>query len=217
MSPAVLAMVLVVSCTVLLACFAVGSRVFGEAVLRTIRAVIERHALLARLRKPFAMVEDIHRSMSAMLEHRAKFVAALLLSLFFVMVRVAFVYCLLAAIGAPVSFLLALSLVPTISLIVLLPISILGLGVKEGAFVFFFGGAGVPPALAVGASLASYVVIIMNSLVLGIVASFFGPALPAPTRSAEEVVSDGVGPTAVIDRPRWRSVRTSQPVSDLAC
>jgi len=60
----------------------------------------------------------------------------------------------------------------------LLPISLFGLGVKDGAFVFFFGGAGVPASLALAVSLSSYGVIIAASLLLGLLASVVGPPLP---------------------------------------
>ena len=69
-------------------------------------------------------------------------------------------------------------LVPVITLIALLPISVLGLGVKDGAFVFFFGGAGVPASLALAVSLSSYGVIIGASVLLGLIASVVGPPLP---------------------------------------
>ncbi|MGZ9030837.1 MAG: hypothetical protein ACXW2G_05655, partial [Burkholderiaceae bacterium] len=73
---------------------------------------------------------------------------------------------------------LTLMLVPVITLISLLPISVLGLGVKDGAFVFFFGGAGVPASVALAVSLSSYGVVIAVSLLLGLVASVVGPPLP---------------------------------------
>jgi hypothetical protein len=60
--------------------------------------------------------------------------------------------------------------------------------VKDGAFVFFFGGAGVPASLALAVSLSSYGIIIGASVLLGLIASVVGPPLPSidSTRTAAE-------------------------------
>jgi hypothetical protein len=95
-----------------------------------------------------------------------------------VLARVGTVYFLFTAIGAPQPFALTLMLAPIITLIALLPISLFGLGVKDSAFVFFFGSAGVPASLALAVSLTSYGVVIAASVLLGLIASVVGPPLP---------------------------------------
>jgi hypothetical protein len=87
---------------------------------------------------------------------------------------------------------LALVLVPIITLVALLPVSVLGLGVKDGAFVFFFGGAGVAASLALAVSLTSYAVIIAASVLLGLVASVVGPPLPKVESAAGAPVERNV-------------------------
>lgn len=62
-----------------------------------------------------------------------------------------------------------LSLMPMVDIIAGLPVSLGGLGVREGVFVFLLGGlAGVPPAAAVAASLTGY----MLSAVWGLPGAF---------------------------------------------
>jgi uncharacterized membrane protein YbhN (UPF0104 family) len=103
------------------------------------------------------------------------------LSCLFLLARVGSIHFLFDAIGEPQPFLMTLALVPIILLIVLLPVSLFGLGLKEGAFVFFFGSAGVSPSVALAASLTSYFVVIGGNFLFGAVASFVGPSLPKPS------------------------------------
>jgi hypothetical protein len=57
------------------------------------------------------------------------------------------------AIGVPVSLGACFLFIPIISAIQLVPISLNGFGVREGAYIFFFGSQGVGQPEAVAASL----------------------------------------------------------------
>ncbi len=120
----------------------------------------------------------VHSAMATMLTSRGTVLPAIGLASATVLARVGSIYFLFIAVGAPQPFALLSMLVPIITLVALLPISVLGLGVKDGAFVFFFGGAGVAASVALAVSLTSYAVIIAGSVLLGLVASIVGPPLP---------------------------------------
>lgn len=177
-SPAVANGVIGVALFVLVAASTVASRrvmTFSIGLLRTGQRALPRRTRLASW---IETAVKVHTAMSTMLTHRGTVLPAIGLAAAMVLARVGSIFCLFIAVGAPQPFGLTLMLVPAITLIALLPISVFGLGVKDGAFVFFFGGAGVPASLALAASLCSYGVIIAASLLLGLLASVVGPALP---------------------------------------
>jgi uncharacterized protein (TIRG00374 family) len=75
-------------------------------------------------------------------------VAATVISLAVQFLRILTIYYAGVALGATVPLLVYLVLVPVTTVITLLPISLSGLGVREGAFVWFFGRAGMEDATA---------------------------------------------------------------------
>ncbi|NTU41820.1 MAG: flippase-like domain-containing protein [Nitrospirales bacterium] len=74
------------------------------------------------------------------------------------------VYLLARGMGMDISFVSLLVFVPFISLISFLPVSISGLGVREGAFVFFLGSMGVPASAAISLSLLWFLSVVAASL-----------------------------------------------------
>ncbi len=78
------------------------------------------------------------------------------------------VYILALGIGQHIPFLACLIFVPLIVMFTTLPISISGFGVREGAFVLFFGLIGIKPGVATAISLSWFVSITAGSL-LGLI------------------------------------------------
>jgi uncharacterized membrane protein YbhN (UPF0104 family) len=78
------------------------------------------------------------------------------------------VYILALGIGQHIPFLACLIFVPLIVMFTTLPISISGLGVREGAFVLFLGLIGIKPGVATAISLSWFVAITAGSL-LGLI------------------------------------------------
>lgn len=72
--------------------------------------------------------------------------------------------CLFAAMGIPVSLARCVVYTPMIFTVTMLPVSLSGLGVREAAYVYFFGQAGVDPGDAVAASLLFFTVVGFTSL-----------------------------------------------------
>jgi hypothetical protein len=89
---------------------------------------------------------DVAVSKSAMLK-------VLALSVFFQMLGVVIIYVVGRAVSIELDFWHYCIYVPLITAIAVLPVSVLGIGIREGAFVFFFTQAGVPKAAALSLSL----------------------------------------------------------------
>ncbi len=177
-SPPVATAVIGIALVILVAALTAASQrvmMISIGLLRSAQRAFPRRARLAGWIDTAAKV---HTAMSTMLTSRATLLPAIVLAAAMVLARVGSIFFLFIAVGAPQPFSLTLMLVPVITLIALMPISVLGLGVKDGAFVFFFGGAGVPASLALAVSLSSYGVIIGASVLLGLIASVVGPPLP---------------------------------------
>lgn len=164
----------------LAACLAVASRRLMElalAVAQKIGSLFLPAAVVARI---LGAARQVHHTMSGIFTSRATVLAAMALGGAVVLARIGVVAALFAAVGHPQPLLLVMALEPIVSVLGDLPISPMGIGVREGAFVFLFGGAGVPASAAVAVSLATYGVLIAGTVLLGMTASVVGPALPRP-------------------------------------
>jgi glycosyltransferase 2 family protein len=91
----------------------------------------------------------------------------LLLSILFYIIIMLFQFMLLVAVGADVPFLDVAAIAPIIPLVSLLPVSMNGLGVAEGAFVLFYTQAGVLPEQALAAAALRRVLALLVTLVGG--------------------------------------------------
>ncbi|MDZ7363351.1 MAG: flippase-like domain-containing protein [candidate division KSB1 bacterium] len=98
---------------------------------------------LAHLRESILEVVVAKRAMLKMLA----------LSVFFQILGVVIIYVVGRSVGIELDFWHYCIYVPLITAIAVLPISVLGIGIREGAFVFFFTQAGVPKAAALSLSL----------------------------------------------------------------
>jgi glycosyltransferase 2 family protein len=80
------------------------------------------------------------------------------------------VFLLFKVVGIDIPFIYHLALMPVIQIISLLPLTLSGLGIREGAFVYFYGFLGVPPEVAFSIS-------ILNFLILNGIPAFIGGIL----------------------------------------
>jgi hypothetical protein len=90
-------------------------------------------------------------------------------SLFFHAVIVLINYAIFLALGADVSLAYCFLVIPIILFITLLPVSINGLGIREWAYIYFFGRLGLSMAEAVAASLLFFTLLILVSLIGGVI------------------------------------------------
>ncbi len=87
-----------------------------------------------------------------------------LLSLIIQMVGMVSVYIIARGFEIDINFISILIFVPLIVTVSLLPVSISGLGIREGAFVILFGNIGVKPELALMISLTWFLSVVTGSL-----------------------------------------------------
>lgn len=93
------------------------------------------------------------------------FVEALSLSFAFNLILVFMNYLAALSFGVRISFWYFLLFIPIISFLLVLPISLSGLGVREGAYIYLFSRVGVPSSSALAISLSVYAVSVATGLI----------------------------------------------------
>lgn len=109
-------------------------------------------------------VEGVARTVRSSVAHRPTLLACVGLSVGFQLVVVAINVVILGGLGLKVPAISLLLVVPIISAVCALPISMNGLGVREAAYVYLLGGLGVDAPSAAVASLAFFVLVSLASL-----------------------------------------------------
>lgn len=99
---------------------------------------------------------------------------ALLASLAFNVLLMVFNYLIALALGIRISPWYFLIFIPIISFLLTLPVSLSGLGVREGGYVLLFGQAGVPSSLAFALSLCVYAAAVATGLIGGLLYALQG-------------------------------------------
>jgi uncharacterized membrane protein YbhN (UPF0104 family) len=89
------------------------------------------------------------------------------LSVFFHLIVVSITHLIFIAMGVHVPFAYCLLFIPIISAVQMLPVSVSGFGVREGAYVYFFGSVGVTGAQAIASSLVFWILVALVSLAGG--------------------------------------------------
>lgn len=80
---------------------------------------------------------------------------------------IAIVYCVFLAFGVDLPFTQHLAFYPIIGILSMIPVSISGLGLREGFFVSFYSLVGVTPEIAVTVSLVNYMIETLLVAILG--------------------------------------------------
>lgn len=126
--------------------------------------------ILNRIPRAMALWEDLATSMRAYRNNRGVVVMSLGLSLLFHIVNSFVVYFVALAANANVSVLDVMLITPLVALLIMIPISINGLGVQESSYVFYLEQVGVagPEALltAVLARLGLFVFSLIGGLMV---------------------------------------------------
>ncbi|TAN36894.1 MAG: flippase-like domain-containing protein [Verrucomicrobia bacterium] len=120
------------------------------------RRLAGRGRLAARIITLAERIVAIHDSLTSFRHHPAKLAKVFALNLLAQILRVVQIVLLFYAVQHPVPVSQAAAFVPMINMFTLLPISYFGLGVKEGAFLYFFGCAGIPRPVCLAVSLITY-------------------------------------------------------------
>lgn len=125
-----------------------------------------------RLGRRFKLMTDVYEYFSVIKRQRAVIAKTLLLSVGVQVLNFANVIILASKMGEDISLLLLAVFLPIVITLVALPISISGLGVREGAFVILLGLVGISPEAATSLSLAWFFSNFIGSLP-GLVFYFF--------------------------------------------
>lgn len=137
---------------------------FGALLSRRVRALVEhlfRRGLLARLLPLYQKLSEALTAYRFKVSHLA---LAFCVSLFTLILSNLANYVVVQALGGGISLLHIFLFNPLIAFVLLVPISVGGLGLNQGAFVFFYGLVGVPQAVALPVSLVMQIIIYVTSL-----------------------------------------------------
>ncbi|MGC4085749.1 MAG: lysylphosphatidylglycerol synthase transmembrane domain-containing protein [Vicinamibacterales bacterium] len=159
--------------TVSLIVGAAGSLVAGSIIFS------ERAAALAQaiaVRMPIAAVRNIGaeltRATRAYGHHHRELANVLAGSIAVQVLRIIQAWCLGMALGIDAGLPVYFGLIPLILLVMLLPVSINGIGTSQMAFVWFFGRAGVPEAEAFALSVLFVALGVVGNLPGGLLYAF---------------------------------------------
>ncbi|MFC1462589.1 lysylphosphatidylglycerol synthase transmembrane domain-containing protein [Verrucomicrobiota bacterium] len=143
-------------------------------------------------------VTEIHGSLAGLLKDPVALGMVTGMNLVVQCVRVIQVHLLFLAIGETVPVLIEVAFVPMILLIKLFPISpYMGIGVTEGAFVYFFSRVGIASEISLSASILTHLVVIIG-IIPGAMLFFLG-------RTADRSVPDAPPAPGAPPSLPWRA------------
>lgn len=150
-------------------------------------ALVQRRMLAAglrafridRLAKLDAFIHRVLDSIAAYRGDRRLLAKVFGISLTFQMLAITIIFCISRAMGWEVPFIYFCIFVPLITLGEALPISIFGIGVRDGLYVFFFTQGGATREQALSMALVYVLVTLVYSLSGGVLFLLRRPAAPA--------------------------------------
>lgn len=117
-----------------------------------------------RIGRSFPVVSEIYAYTDQVAFRKKEILKAFLYSIATQMIMICSVYILSRGLSMDVPFMSVLCFVPVVSIISLIPITISGIGIREGAFVVLFGLIGVLPEKAMTLSVVWFLSIVVGSL-----------------------------------------------------
>jgi uncharacterized protein (TIRG00374 family) len=170
--------------------YRIGTRL-SDAILQRLDAVADRRKGLqkgaAGIRAIWDKITKFHGALSDLIQNPRSFLPVAGITILVQASRIAQFHFLLRGLGVSPAWMYEFAFIPLIILLSLLPISPMGLGIKEGAAVYFFGRIGIEPSPLVTASLFTHVITLL-SITPG--AYFFLAARSRSTDSAAEPSKD---------------------------
>jgi len=118
------------------------------------------------------MIKDMHREIHVFRNHKKMILGNLALSFIIQVISPVSIYFIGLSLGIKISLIYFLIFLPIIGAITLLPISIGGLGLREGLYVVYFAKAGVIKQLALAMSLLSFSFIVFYGAIGGVIYVF---------------------------------------------
>ncbi len=127
----------------------------------------------------------VHEAIVAYRNHKGAIGRALLVGLALQLNFVLHHYLLARAVGMELSLGIFLLLVPIVSILLLIPASINGIGIRENAFVVFLGSVGVDRGIAVAFCSLLFAAMLLFGVVGGLVYAFSGRSTHRECRGSE--------------------------------
>lgn len=119
--------------------------------------------------KFYKKITHYYDAFDAYRSHKKSILLAMVISVGMISLGIVITYLISHGLGLYISLAYFIIFVPIIFLITMIPISIHGLGLREGAFVFFFAKAGLAAPQALSISLISYILTLSFGIIGGIV------------------------------------------------
>lgn len=165
---------------VALTCALLTALLFHKGFIRRVNTSISRRVAAGKIAQP------VSQWLEAGFEYRqypATLCSSFLLTLFVQVLRVLVFYVVALSFNVQISATYYFIFVPLIMLLIMLPVSINGIGVREGSFVTFFKLLGVPSSEAFAVSFAVSVLTTLITAFGGIIYMFDRSAKPMTTHS----------------------------------
>lgn len=143
------------------------------------KKLIRKYMILKKL-------NELRHSINEYKYYRDKLVKVFLLSLLMQICRILVYYFAALALNVDMPFKYFMIFTPIVMFLVMLPISLAGVGLREGGFVFFFSKVGVLPSTAFAISALVSFIIIISILPGGLVLAIKGLALKKKSMTIEE-------------------------------
>lgn len=118
------------------------------------------------------LIFQIHSSVSSYKNNPLVVFKVIIFSLIFQIISILVPYVISLAVGLKVSIFYFLIFIPLIRIVILLPISFNGLGLREGAYVALFSQIGVTPEMSFSISILGYFMLTCISLIGGVLYLF---------------------------------------------
>ena len=118
------------------------------------------------LKKIFNYAAKVHKAV-AYFPYRKILLSSIILILAIQLATITSVYLVFKAYGIHLPLYVHISIYPVIAILSMIPITISGLGIREGFFIYFYVQLGVPAETAVIVSLVNYVIIVLTPAFLG--------------------------------------------------
>ncbi|MDH4183722.1 MAG: flippase-like domain-containing protein, partial [Nitrospinota bacterium] len=142
--------------------------------LGAIERYLERVAPHTRLEPLMIKIRDLYTTFLFYLRHKDALAAAFIGDLYVQFAKILSIYIVAMALGFSVPAAAFFILVPLANIAVLLPVSVAGLGVREGAYVVLFSHVGLDPAQCLTMSLLGFGVNMLCVAAGGFVYLVFG-------------------------------------------
>ncbi|MEJ2750775.1 MAG: lysylphosphatidylglycerol synthase transmembrane domain-containing protein [Anaerolineae bacterium] len=163
-----------------------------ETALRRLMSLLRNSKV--REHKFYKKLGEVYYSYHSYHDNLPLLTAFLFLSLLENLFPLSWTYFLSLAFNIEVPLLYFFILIPIVLVLVRLPISLDGIGIQEGAYVYFLSLIGVPKSEALLLGLASHVLGIVSVLPGGVLYGFSGLNVRQPMR-LEEIQPDYTAPT----------------------